>query len=125
MTRLRRGVIAALAVLGVLLALLIAPAAEEDLRRLLAELWIQVPPHQASAPPFSLPDLSGTPVRLGDHKGRPVMLPRELPSIERLYGVGEAPDVVRRAVKARGYAVTATPTVYLVNRQARIVGRAR
>jgi cytochrome oxidase Cu insertion factor (SCO1/SenC/PrrC family) len=74
MTRLRRGVLAALAVLGVLLAPSIAPAAEEDLRRLLAELWIQVPSREASAPPFSLPDLSGTPVRLADHKGRPVML---------------------------------------------------
>lgn len=74
MFRLRRRVIGALAVLGVLVALATSPAAEEDLRRLLAELWIQVPSREASAPGFSLPDLSGTPVRLGDHKGRPVML---------------------------------------------------
>jgi len=54
--------------------------------------------------------------------------------------MGEDPDVVRRAVKTRrytapvvldvdrevsdAYAVTATPTVYLIDRQARIVGRA-
>lgn len=57
-----------------------------------------------------------------------------------LVNMGEDSDVVRRAVKARGYtapvvldadgavsaayAVTATPTVYLIDRQARIVGRA-
>jgi hypothetical protein len=70
----RRGVIGALAVLGVLLALATPQAAEEDLRRLLAEMAIQVPLREASAPGFSLPDLSGTPVRLADHKGRLVML---------------------------------------------------
>jgi hypothetical protein len=57
-----------------------------------------------------------------------------------LVNMGEDPDVVRRAVKTRrytapvvldvdrevsnAYAVTATPTVYLVDRQARVVGRA-
>lgn len=39
----RRGVIGALAILGVLVALGTPQAAEEDLRRLLAELSIQVP----------------------------------------------------------------------------------
>ncbi len=57
-----------------------------------------------------------------------------------LVNMGEDPDIVRRVVKARGYtapvvldvdrqmsnayAVTATPTVYLIDRQARIIGRA-
>lgn len=57
-----------------------------------------------------------------------------------LVNMAEDPEVVRRAVKARGYtapvvldvdrhvsdayAVTATPTVYLIDRQTRIVGRA-
>ncbi len=57
-----------------------------------------------------------------------------------LVNMGEDPDIVRRAVKTRGYtapvvldvdrevsdayAVTATPTVYLIDRQARIIGRA-
>ena len=57
-----------------------------------------------------------------------------------LVNMGEDPDVVRRAVKTRrytapvvldvdrevsdAYAVTATPTVYLIDRQARIVVRA-
>ena len=70
----RRGVIGALAVLGVLVALGTPRAAEEDLRRLLAEMSIQVPSREASAPLFSLLDLSGTPVQLSEHKGRPVML---------------------------------------------------
>ena len=54
--------------------------------------------------------------------------------------MGEDPEVVRRAVKTQGYtapvvldidrkmsdayAVTATPTVYLIDRQGRIIGRA-
>lgn len=74
MIRHRRVVIGAVAVLGVLVALATAQAAEEDLRRLLSELGIQVPSRVVSAPPFSLQDLQGTPVRLADHKGRPVML---------------------------------------------------
>lgn len=57
-----------------------------------------------------------------------------------LVNLGEEPEVVRRAVKARGYtapvvldrdravsddyAVTATPIVYVVDRQLRIIGRA-
>jgi hypothetical protein len=57
-----------------------------------------------------------------------------------LVNMGEAPEIVRRAVKARGYtapvvldvdrgvsdayAATATPTVYIVDRRLQIVGRA-
>lgn len=57
-----------------------------------------------------------------------------------LVNLGEDSEVVRRAVKARGYsapvvldrdravsdryAVTATPTVFVVDRQLRIIGRA-
>ena len=57
-----------------------------------------------------------------------------------LVNMGEAPEVVRREVKARGhtapvildvdravsdaYAVTATPTVYVVDRRLQILGRA-
>lgn len=57
-----------------------------------------------------------------------------------LVNMGEAPEVVRRAVKTRGYtapvvldldrevsdayAVTATPTVYVVDRRLQILGRA-
>lgn len=57
-----------------------------------------------------------------------------------LVNIGERPEVVRKAVKERGYtapvlldgdrevsatyAVTATPTVWLIDRRSRIVGRA-
>ena len=57
-----------------------------------------------------------------------------------LVNMGEGPEMVRRAVKARGYtapvlldvdrevsaayAVTATPAVYVLDRSLRIVGRA-
>ena len=51
-----------------------SPAAEEEVRTLLRELWIQMPAREAGAPLFSLPDLNGAPVRLADFKGRPVML---------------------------------------------------
>ncbi len=74
MTPRRRVVIGALAVFGVLVALSTAQAAEETLQRLLADLWIQVPSRAVSAPPSSLQDVQGTPVRLADHTGRPVML---------------------------------------------------
>lgn len=74
MIRRRRVVIGAVVLLGVLVVLAVSQAAEEDLRRLLADLWIQVPSRVVSAPPFSLLDVQGTPVRLADHRGRPVML---------------------------------------------------
>ena len=74
MIRRRRIVIGAVAVLGILVALAPSPAAEEDFRRLLSELFIQVPSREVNAPTFSLPDARGAPVHLGDHKGRPVML---------------------------------------------------
>jgi hypothetical protein len=76
-----------------------------------------------------------------------------LPSIDALHGefkgrglrlllvnMGEDPELVRRAVKARGYTalvvldrdrvaasaylVTGTPTVYLVDRRSHVIGRA-
>jgi len=78
---------------------------------------------------------------------------RELPSVDALYverkdrgftlllvNLGENAEIVRRAVKARGYraavlldvdrtvaaayGVTATPTVYLIDRRSRVIGRA-
>ncbi len=70
----RRGVVASLALLAALLAPVAPQAAEDEVRSLLRELWIQVPSRVVMAPAFSLPDLNGKPVRLADHKGRPVML---------------------------------------------------
>lgn len=65
------GLLAAVAILVVPISL---PAGEEEVGNLLRELWIQVPSRAAAAPPFSLQDVSGTAVRLADHRGRPVML---------------------------------------------------
>ena len=49
-------------------------AAGEDVRTLLRELLIQVPSREVSAPPLSLPDTNGAPVRLADYKGLAVMI---------------------------------------------------
>jgi hypothetical protein len=46
----------------------------EDVRALLRELSIQVPAREVNAPPFSLSDTGGAPVRLADYKGRAVMI---------------------------------------------------
>ncbi|MGH3909054.1 MAG: peroxiredoxin family protein, partial [Pseudonocardiaceae bacterium] len=57
--------------------LFLAPATlagSEDLGGLLRELSIPVPSREVSAPPFSLPDTTGAPVRLAGYKGRPVMI---------------------------------------------------
>lgn len=51
-----------------------ALAVSEDVRALLRELSIQVPAREVNAPPFSLSDTSGAPVRLADYKGRAVMI---------------------------------------------------
>lgn len=63
---------------GVLAAVLLAAAvpslAQQEMRRLLEELWIDIPARSLIAPPFSLVDFSGAPVRLADHQGRLVML---------------------------------------------------
>jgi hypothetical protein len=49
-------------------------AVDEDVRSLLRELAIQTPSRAVNAPPFSLSDTSGGPVRLADYRGRPVMI---------------------------------------------------
>ena len=65
------GLLAAVAIFVVPIS---SPAAEEEVRTLLRELWIQMPAREAGAPLFSLPDANGAPVRLADFKGRPLML---------------------------------------------------
>jgi cytochrome oxidase Cu insertion factor (SCO1/SenC/PrrC family) len=49
-------------------------AVSEEVRALLRELSIQVPARELNAPPFSLSDTNGAPVRLADYKGRAVMI---------------------------------------------------
>lgn len=49
-------------------------AVGEEIGRLLQELGVQVPSRAMSAPPFSLSDANGAQVRLGDYKGRAVMM---------------------------------------------------
>jgi len=58
----------------VFLAPVPALAVSDDVRALLGELLIQVPAREVNAPPFSLFDTSGTPVRLADYQGRAVMI---------------------------------------------------
>ena len=65
------------AVLVLIMATLSPPAAKavtDEVRSLLRELRIQMPSREVGAPPLSLPDLDGSPVRLADHSGRVVML---------------------------------------------------
>jgi cytochrome oxidase Cu insertion factor (SCO1/SenC/PrrC family) len=69
-----RLVIASLAVAVAFLAPAASLAASADVRTLLQELLIQVPTREVSAPPFSLSDTNGAPVRLADYKGRAVMI---------------------------------------------------
>ena len=69
-----RRVIAPLVLVGILLALAPPLAADEDTRRLLQALRVDTPVRPAVAPPFSLPDLNGTSIRLADLQGRIVML---------------------------------------------------
>jgi len=66
--------IASLAMTVAFLAPVVALAVSENVRGLLRELLIQVPAREVSAPPFSLSDTNGTPVRLADDKGRAVMI---------------------------------------------------
>ena len=64
-------------VLVLIVAVLSAPAVRavtDEVRSGLQELRIQMPSREVSAPPLSLPDLNGTPVRLADQNGRVVML---------------------------------------------------
>jgi cytochrome oxidase Cu insertion factor (SCO1/SenC/PrrC family) len=69
-----RPMIASLAVAVAFLAPVTAVAASEHVRALLRELLIQVPAREVTAPPFSLSDTNGAPVRLADYKGRAVMI---------------------------------------------------
>ena len=69
-----RGLIVSLAVVVAVLAPAASLAVGEEVRGLLRELSIQAPSREVSAPPLSLPDTSGAPVRLADHKGRAVMI---------------------------------------------------
>ena len=69
-----RFMIASLAAAAAFLAPAAAPAVSEDVRALLGELLIQVPVREVNAPPFSLSDTKGTPVRLADYKGRAVLI---------------------------------------------------
>ncbi len=73
-TGLRRGMFTLVAVLAVLVGPVALEAAEDEVRSLLRELRVQVPPRAVTAPAFSLQDVNGKPVHLTDHKGRPVML---------------------------------------------------
>ena len=57
-----------------LLSPVAAQGVPDDVRSLLGQLSVQVPSQAASPPSFSLSDLSGTPVRLADLKGRALML---------------------------------------------------
>ena len=72
--RLVRSMIASLAAVVAFLAPMAALAVSEDVRALLKELLIQVPAREVNAPPFSLSDTNGAPVRLADYKGRAVMI---------------------------------------------------
>ena len=67
-------VAAAVVLAWLLLGMQAVRAAEEDVRALLQPLAVQVPTRATDAPPFSVSDLSGAPVRLADYRGRPVML---------------------------------------------------
>jgi len=74
MMQLVNPMIASLAVVVARLAPKPALADSEDVRSLLQELLIQVPAREVNAPPFSLSDTNGAPVRLADYKGRAVMI---------------------------------------------------
>jgi cytochrome oxidase Cu insertion factor (SCO1/SenC/PrrC family) len=69
-----RPMIASLAAVVAFLAPAAALAVSEDVRALLRELLIQVPAREVNAPPLSLSDTNGAPVRLADYKGRAVMI---------------------------------------------------
>jgi AhpC/TSA family len=51
-----------------------APSVEGEVSRLLSDLGLQVPSREMAAPDFSLPSVSGAPIRLSDYRDRPVML---------------------------------------------------
>jgi len=72
--RLLRSMTASLATAMAFLAPVAALAVSEDVRALLRELSIQVPAREVNAPPFSVSDINGAPVRLADYKGRAVMI---------------------------------------------------
>lgn len=74
MMQLVNPMIAALGVVVACLAPAPALAVSEDVRSLLQELLIQAPAREVNAPPVSLSDTTGAPVRLADYKGRAVMI---------------------------------------------------
>jgi cytochrome oxidase Cu insertion factor (SCO1/SenC/PrrC family) len=74
MKQLVNPMIASLAVVVACLAPVASLAVGEDVRALLRDLLIQVPARELNAPPFSLSDTNGAPVRLADYKGRAVMI---------------------------------------------------
>jgi len=82
MARLQRSVgsglgktrIAAVVLAAVLLGAAVPSLAQQDIRSLLEELWVDIPARALIAPPFSLSDLSGATVRLVDYQDRIVML---------------------------------------------------
>ena len=69
-----RGLIVSLAVVVAALVPATSLAVGEGIHGLLRELSIQAPSREVNAPPLSLPDTSGAPVRLADYKGRAVMI---------------------------------------------------
>lgn len=69
-----RPMIASLVVAVAFLSPVASLAVSEEVRALLRELLIQVPAREVNAPPFSLFDTNGTPVRLAEYKGRAVMI---------------------------------------------------
>jgi len=73
-TTVGRMVVAPIVLVGILLALVTPLDADEETRRLLQALGVDTLARPAIAPPFSLPDVNGTAIRLTDLQGRIVML---------------------------------------------------
>lgn len=72
--RVRRLMIGALALSLAVVMAVQAAAGQDEMRRLLEALWMDIPVRPLLAPSFALPGLDGTQIRLGDLQGRVVML---------------------------------------------------